>query len=209
MMCYKYIFRFCPVQSLWFSFVSFLFFPLWLVFLTKISASNVSTHFYCELCVWGEISCAHLQVAFSLHLSIPSTFTSQWNFPRRRKWASWALMICFHDFQNVKWEPEPNALIPAGPLLLFHILSSLLWGGHAMQHMGSQFPDQGLNPYSLHWKCGVLATGTPGKSLISSLLPLDICFSNSLQLSSLTSPVFLLHCPIQIQPPFWNFVWFQ
>ena len=28
---------------------------------------------------------------------------------------------------------------------------------------GIQFPDQGPNPGPLHWKCGVLATGPPGK----------------------------------------------
>ena len=27
------------------------------------------------------------------------------------------------------------------------------------------FPNQGLNPGSLQWKCGVPATGPPGKSL--------------------------------------------
>ena len=31
-------------------------------------------------------------------------------------------------------------------------------------HVGSSFPDQGLNPRPLHWKCGVLTTGPPGKS---------------------------------------------
>ena len=29
---------------------------------------------------------------------------------------------------------------------------------------GSDFPDQGWNPHSLHCYCGVLATGLPGKS---------------------------------------------
>ena len=29
---------------------------------------------------------------------------------------------------------------------------------------GMQFPDQGLNPGPLHWECGVLATGPPGKT---------------------------------------------
>ena len=28
-----------------------------------------------------------------------------------------------------------------------------------------KFPDQGLNLSPLHWECGVLATGPPGKSL--------------------------------------------
>ena len=29
--------------------------------------------------------------------------------------------------------------------------------------------DQGLNPHPLQWKCGVLTTGPPGKSLLSFL----------------------------------------
>ena len=32
---------------------------------------------------------------------------------------------------------------------------------------GIQFPDQGLFPGPLHWKCGVLATGPPGKYQIT------------------------------------------
>ena len=35
--------------------------------------------------------------------------------------------------------------------------------GRAVQHVGSQFPDQGLNLCPLHWKHGVLTTGLPGK----------------------------------------------
>ena len=35
----------------------------------------------------------------------------------------------------------------------------------ATRHVGSQFPDQGLNLCPLQWKCGVLTTGPPGKSL--------------------------------------------
>ena len=38
-----------------------------------------------------------------------------------------------------------------------------------MQHAGSQFPDQGSNPCSLHWENRVLTTGPPGKSLVSLL----------------------------------------
>ena len=35
--------------------------------------------------------------------------------------------------------------------------------GHAMQHAGSSFPDQGSNLCPLQWKHGVLTTGLPGK----------------------------------------------
>lgn len=34
---------------------------------------------------------------------------------------------------------------------------------HAVQHMGSQFPDQGWNPQALHWKCRDLTPEPPGK----------------------------------------------
>ena len=35
-----------------------------------------------------------------------------------------------------------------------------------MRDAGSQFHDQGSNPVPLHWECGVLTTGLPGKSLL-------------------------------------------
>ena len=34
-----------------------------------------------------------------------------------------------------------------------------------MRHAGSWLPNQGSNPYPLHWEHGVLTTGPPGKSL--------------------------------------------
>ena len=36
--------------------------------------------------------------------------------------------------------------------------------GHAMEYVGSWFPDQGSNPKLMHWKHGILTTGPPGKS---------------------------------------------
>ena len=35
----------------------------------------------------------------------------------------------------------------------------------ATQHVGSQFPNQGLNPYPLQGKQDILTIGLPGKSL--------------------------------------------
>ena len=35
---------------------------------------------------------------------------------------------------------------------------------HATQHVGSEFPDQGLNLRPLQWKHQILTTGSPGKS---------------------------------------------
>ena len=37
--------------------------------------------------------------------------------------------------------------------------------GHAVWHVGSEFPDQGSNPCPLQWKHGVPTTGLPGKSV--------------------------------------------
>ena len=37
--------------------------------------------------------------------------------------------------------------------------------GHTTQHMGSQFPNRGLNLHPLHCKCEFLSTGLPGKPL--------------------------------------------
>ena len=36
---------------------------------------------------------------------------------------------------------------------------------HLVAACGIQFPDQGSKPGPLHWECGVLAPGPPGKSL--------------------------------------------
>ena len=37
-----------------------------------------------------------------------------------------------------------------------------LFFDYSTQHVGSQFPIQGLNPHSLQWKCKALTTGPPG-----------------------------------------------
>ena len=37
-------------------------------------------------------------------------------------------------------------------------------------HIGYSFPDQGSNLCHLHWECGVLTTGLPGKSLCAFLI---------------------------------------
>lgn len=41
------------------------------------------------------------------------------------------------------------------------------------------FPDQGSNPPSLHWKCGVLMTGPPGMFLTANILMSFILYSSS------------------------------
>ena len=49
-------------------------------------------------------------------------------------------------------------------LLLIILILYFIHSGHAMQHVGSQFPNQGWKPSPLHWKPGVLTTGPPAKS---------------------------------------------
>lgn len=53
-------------------------------------------------------------------------------------------------------------------LFAFICLSTLLLG-HAVWHARSQFLQQGSTPCPLQWKCRVLTTGSPSKSLENSL----------------------------------------
>ena len=48
-----------------------------------------------------------------------------------------------------------------GELVLFFCFKIF---GHTTRHVGSQFPDQGIEPTPLPWEHGVLTTGPPGKS---------------------------------------------
>ena len=50
--------------------------------------------------------------------------------------------------------------------ILFHFISFhfIIFFGHAARHVGSWFPNQGLNLSPLQWKLRVLTTGPPGKS---------------------------------------------
>ena len=45
-----------------------------------------------------------------------------------------------------------------------------------MWHAESQLPDQGSNLHPLHWKCGVLTTGPPGKTQIRFEFKICECF---------------------------------
>ena len=64
-----------------------------------------------------------------------------------------------------------------------HNHSFFFFFGHAAQYVGSQLPDQGLNPHSLQQKHGVLTTGQPGSPRehnhpwldLKKLLPSLIC----------------------------------
>ena len=61
-----------------------------------------------------------------------------------------------------------------GLLSLYFIVFFLL----AAQHVGSQFPNLGLNPRPMQWKHGVLTTGPPGKSqIVNAISRLDKKFN--------------------------------
>ena len=49
-------------------------------------------------------------------------------------------------------------------ILNIYETQSFFFFGHYMQHVGSQFPNQKLNPRSLYWKHTVITTGPAGKS---------------------------------------------
>ena len=51
-----------------------------------------------------------------------------------------------------------------GWFLITLLLLLLLSLGHTVQPVGSYFPDQGSDLCPLHCQCGVLTTGSPGKS---------------------------------------------
>ena len=69
----------------------------------------------------------------------------------------------------VSQNPWPGAMIKGSTSLLFSISGV----GYASEHVGSSFPNQGLNPCPLRWKHGVLTTGSPRNSPV--FLFYDFC----------------------------------
>ena len=65
-----------------------------------------------------------------------------------------------HKFEN-KWDPKPIYFLFYFYLFYFTVF---FWFGYATWFVGSQFPDQGLNPCPLQWKRRVLTTRSPGNS---------------------------------------------
>ena len=61
-------------------------------------------------------------------------------------------------------------LLPSGFLFLKNVFIYLAEPSLSCS-MWDLFPDQGFNLGPLHWECGVLATGSPGMSLVS--FPID------------------------------------
>ena len=91
--------------------------------------------------------------------------------------------LCFHGVLNLLFYRQPQIIqdgiqwqiafwIYFNFFFLFVYLAALSGGTQGLLFVtcelsvpasGIWFPDQGLNPGPLHWECGVLASGPPGK----------------------------------------------
>ena len=58
-----------------------------------------------------------------------------------------------------RWDSHSGPPAVELTLLNTDLLKNLFIWDHAAQHVGSSFPNQGLNLWPLHWKHGVLTTG--------------------------------------------------
>ena len=59
--------------------------------------------------------------------------------------------------------PHESGALPSAPGKLPQ-QTFLFFFNHALEHVGSYFPDQGLNLCLLHWEYGTLISGPPGKA---------------------------------------------
>ena len=66
------------------------------------------------------------------------------------------------DFKSSFYIPVTS---PLSNIWLKYFLQFFFFFHCTTWHVGSQFPDQGLNPWPLQWKHGVVTTGALGKSL--------------------------------------------
>ena len=62
-----------------------------------------------------------------------------------------------------------------------------------MRHVGSSFPNQGLNPCPLHWEHGVITTGAPGESLVLLISDVVWAFLPFLNVPKVAHSPFGLH----------------
>ena len=69
-----------------------------------------------------------------------------------------------HRFDYIQKPSLPILPTLAVFAIVCHTIFVPTFLGGAVWHVGSYFPDQGLNPHPLHWKRRVLTTGPPGKS---------------------------------------------
>ena len=89
----------------------------------------------------------------------------------------------FHSGYTILHSHQQGMRIPTSPQPHQHLLLSAIvitailvgmkkylnmvfFSPHTAQHVGFQFPYQGVNPHPLQWKLRVLTTGPPGKSFI-------------------------------------------
>ena len=117
---------------------------------------------------WSTCGCSVAQSCLTLHEPMTAacqaslSLTISWSLPK---------------FTFITSVMSPSHLILCRPLLLFtlshHPVVSqscnfcffFFFSDCAAGHVGSQFPDQELNPHLLHWKLGVPTTEPPEKSL--------------------------------------------
>ena len=80
--------------------------------------------------------------------------------------SNWGLLHCSWILYQLSYQGRPIRMVPVSiwresEIKLFCQLFFCF--SYTSQHVGSYFPDQGLNPCPLQWKCKVLTTGPPGK----------------------------------------------
>ena len=80
--------------------------------------------------------------------------------------SSYSLIPCseFHNISFILNLSSDDVAVPVHALFVLFLLFVLLcFCLYATWHVGSQFPNQGSNAHSLHWKLGILTIRQPGK----------------------------------------------
>ena len=81
------------------------------------------------------------------------------------------------------------------------VIKIYVYFGHVVWHEGPKFPDQGPNPHPVQWKCRVLTSGLPGKSLFFGQLRRSL--ENRKEKSNQSLLLGLGGRPIRIHCLFW------
>lgn len=84
-------------------------------------------------------------------------------------------------------QSQPLTQAPGRPFFFFFNKKKYIYFGHAAQHVGSQFPEQGSNMHSLHWERWVSTKEPPGKSLLTILMSAPLtwgCACRNLRMSA-------------------------
>lgn len=88
-------------------------------------------------------------------------------------------------------QSQPLTQAPGRPFFFFFLIKKSIYFGHAAQHVGSQFPEQGSNVHPLHWERWVSTKEPPGKSLLTILMSASLtwgCACRNLRMSELKRP---------------------